>query len=146
MATEGPLWKDGAQMTASANLWNPGSALAGPGGSGQFLAVSVSGSRTLNVASAATWTPPNSGFYGILQNTPALGAPCDVALPGSIGKAVLAGAVTAGQLLMINAADGRLTLFVAGSHNWIVAMALETGAAANDLVTCAVLAPTLGLT
>lgn len=146
MATEAPLWIDGAQTTAAANLYNPGTPLLGPQGSGQFLAVTLVGSRSVNIANAATWTPPASGFYGILQNTPTLGAPAAVALPMSIAKAVVAGAVTAGQLLMINAADGRLTPFVAGANNWAVAMAIESAAAANDVIVVQVLPPTRGLT
>ena len=48
MTTEAPLQKDGAQCVAAANYWNPTTALFGPQGSGQFLAVFLSAARTVS--------------------------------------------------------------------------------------------------
>jgi hypothetical protein len=146
MATEGPLYRDGAQCVAAANYFNPASALSGPGGSGQFLAVFISAARTVSLAIVATWVPPAGGFYGILQNTPPLGIAADVALPPSITKAVAGNTWTVGQQLMVLAdGTGRLTPFVAGAHNWIVAQALEAAGAANAVVAVQLVGPTLGV-
>jgi hypothetical protein len=128
MATEGPLLKDGAQCVAAANYWNPASALDGPNGSGQFLAVYVSAART--VAAVAT---EGVAMYGILQNTPALGQAADVAIVG-VSKMVAGAAITAGAELMTDA-NGRLIAWVGGSDYVKVGRALEAAGAANDIFT-----------
>ncbi len=68
MATEAPLMRDGAQCVAAANYYNPASALPGPNGSGQFLAVYVSAARTVSILATQ-----GANVYGILQNTPVRG-------------------------------------------------------------------------
>jgi hypothetical protein len=120
MALDTPLQRDGSQMTASANFWNPVSALAGPAGSGQFLAVVISGSRTLAIASSPTASP----IYGVLQNTPIQTDACDVGV-GGISKMVAGAAITAGAELMVDA-SGRFITWTAGAGNFKVGMALET--------------------
>jgi hypothetical protein len=124
MATESPMMNDGAQTVAAANYYNPGSALAGPGGSGQFLAVALSQSadRTSVLASVL-----GQQIYGILQNKPALGEVCDVCIHG-ISKAVVgAAATTRGKPQMVDA-TGAITDWTAGSSYAQVGYALESGA------------------
>lgn len=128
MATEGPLFKDGAQTTAAANYYNPASALDGPNGSGQFLAVYVSASRT--VALVAT---EGVAMYGVLQNTPTEGEAADVALAG-ISKMVAGAAINAGAEVMTDA-NGRFIPWVSGSDYVKVGRALEAAGAAGDVFT-----------
>jgi hypothetical protein len=130
MATEGPMIHDGAQCVASANYWNPGTPLFGPNGSGQFLAVNISAARTV-----AIQTSIGGIFYGILQNTPALGQAADVALPGSITKAVAGAAIAAGALVMVEATNGRLITWTAGTLYYVAGIALEAAGAANNIFT-----------
>jgi hypothetical protein len=66
MATEAPNLRDGT-CQAAANYWNPVSALFGPAGSGQFLAVTLTGT-TANVVTLVTAS--TQMVYGILQNSP----------------------------------------------------------------------------
>ena len=121
MASESPLIHDGAQLTATANYYNPGSALAGPGGSGQFLGVIVSQSadRKATVAGAGVQ------IYGVLQNKPASAEVCDIGIFG-ITKAVAgASAVTHGKPQMTDS-TGAFTDWVSGSANAQVGIALES--------------------
>src|SRR5258707_4638088 len=89
MATEAPLIRDGSQCQAAANYWNPGSALFGPAGSGQFLAVTLTGTtaRLVTLVTASTQM-----VYGILQNSPDINQAADVGIFG-VSKAV-SGATT----------------------------------------------------
>jgi hypothetical protein len=132
MATEGNQIRDGAQMQAAANYWNPSTALYGQAGSGQFLAVSVTAARTVTIVAAAASTTP---IYGILQNMPDIGQAADVCVFG-VTKYVAGAAVTAGAELMIDSAQaGRLITWVTGSHNYSHGIALDTVAAANAIGT-----------
>src|SRR6516164_528862 len=131
MTTESPLMKDGAQCVAAANLWNPGTALYGPQGSGQFLLVNISASRTVALNTAA-----GGVCYGVLQNAPAAGQAADVAI-GGITKVVVGAAVTAGQELQSDT-NGRAITFSSGRK---VGLALESAAGANAMISMLVYTP-----
>lgn len=124
MATESPLLHDGSQTTAIANYYNPGSALAGPGGSGQYLAVLLSQvtDRKVILASAL-----GQQIYGVLQNKPALGQAADVGIFGVTKAVAGASAVTRGKPQMVDA-TGAFTDWTAGSAYAQVGYALESAA------------------
>lgn len=126
LATESPLIHDGSQTTASADMSNTGG-LDGPSGSGQFLAVVVSGPRAVAVATAGV------AVYGILQNKPKSGEAADVGIVG-VTKAVAGAAVTSPQLLQTDA-NGRLIPATSTLHR--VAMAIESAAATGVIFTVA---------
>lgn len=123
MATESPLIRDGAQTVAAANYGNTQS-LAGPSGSGQFLAVALSSAvdRTSVLASVQ-----GQQIYGILQNKPAAGEAADVGIFGITKAVVGAAGSTRGHTQMVDA-TGAITDWVAGSANAQIGYALETGA------------------
>lgn len=127
MATESPLLVD-SNTIAAANYFNPGSALSGPNGSGQFLAVkqSASADRTSTLANSG-----GEDILGILQNTPLQGDAAAVGFSGT-SKAVVGAAVTRGDKLMT---DTSARLITATTGNFVVAEALESGAGANDIIT-----------
>lgn len=136
MATEGPLVHDGSQCSANANYYNPGVALAGVAGSGQFLAVVLSASRVVSIASNAT-TP----VYGILQNTPLATDPADVGISG-ISKAVAGATIAFGQEVM-SGTDGRLIPYVIGaSTNFKCGLAIEA-AVANQVFSMMIYNPSV---
>jgi hypothetical protein len=123
MATESPLIHDGAQTVAAANYGNA-AGLAGPSGSGQFLAVALSqaADRTSVLASVA-----GQQIYGILQNKPALGEVADVAIFG-VSKAVVgAAASTRGKPQMVDA-TGAITDWTATGNKAQIGYAIESGA------------------
>ncbi len=124
MATEGVLLRDGANTVAAANYYNPAVALAGPNGSGQYLAVKISAANTVTLA-----TTGGEVIYGILQNTPELGSPADVAIVGD-SKAVAGAAILAGDALMTDT-SGRL--ITATSTNHVVGQAITAASAAGVL-------------
>lgn len=122
MATDSPLIHDGAQTVAAANYGNSQS-LAGPSGSGQFLAVAASQSadRTSVLASSA-----GQQIYGILQNKPATGEACDVGIFG-VTKAVVGSAgSTHGKPQMVDS-TGAVTDWTATGNKAQIGYALETG-------------------
>jgi len=134
MATDSPLIHDGSQMVAAANYYNPASALAGPGGSGQFLGVNISASRTV-----AVQTTVGGQIYGVMQNTPPSGIAADVGIAG-ITKMVAGASITAGAELMVDA-SGRFITWVSGSGYFKVGQALETTSAANNVFTGMIYTP-----
>jgi hypothetical protein len=134
MALDSPLLRDGSQHVAFANFFNPAVPLAGPGGSGQFLAVAFQASRVLQIASA-----PTSIIYGVLQNTPTIGLACDVGI-GGISKMVAGAGITFGAELMIDS-SGRFITWVAGAANFKVGMAMETVGAVNQVFTGLIYVP-----
>jgi hypothetical protein len=141
MATEGPLYRDGAQCVAAANYWNPATTLYGTNGSGQFLVVRISAARTVALA-----TVPTAVSYGVLQNTPDIGQAADVALAPSITKVVSGGAnsgvVAAGVPLMVDATQpGCVCLWVAGAANYVIGYSIEAAAAANAVFTAVLTSP-----
>lgn len=102
MATESPLIHDGGQnvLSTAADFRNSaitGTTLAGPNGSGQFLAVvfSTTVDRTINGASTAAGTR----IYGICQNKPRAGEAIDVGILG-VSKCVAGAAITRGSEVM----------------------------------------------
>lgn len=123
MASESPLVRDGAQTVAAANYYNPGSVLAGPGGSGQFLAVALSSSanRTSVLASVA-----GQQIYGVLQNKPVAGEVCDVGIVGVTKAMVGSAAATRGHAAMVDA-TGAFTDWTSTGNKAQVGYFLETG-------------------
>jgi hypothetical protein len=107
MAVEGVMIRDGNSV-AGQDLSNT-AGLAGPNGSGQFLAVkqSTAADRTVLLANAA-----NTDVYGILQNKPKQGEAADVCYSG-ISKAVFGGTVTAKDFLTTDS-SGRLVTATTG--------------------------------
>lgn len=125
MAVEGVMLRDG-NTVAAANYYNPGTPLLGPNGSGQFLAVRLSTAADNTSVLEVTGGVP---IFGILQNTPVQGDPCDVAVIGE-SKAVAGAAVAHGDLLMTDT-HGRLILATTG--NQVVGQAKEAAGAAGDV-------------
>ena len=125
MSTETSLLHYGS-CVAAANYGN-GASLAGSNtsgttggstGSGQYLAVLVSASRTVALASST-----GQQILGILQNKPALGQSADVGFIGE-SKAVAGGTIAAGAQLMVNG-SAQLVTWTAGSGYAQVATAIE---------------------
>lgn len=123
MATESPLIHDGAQTVAAANYSN-GAGLAGPGGSGQFLAVALSqaADRTSLLASVL-----GQQVYGILQNKPVAGEVADVGIFGVTKAVVGASGSTRGKPQMVDA-TGAITDWVSGAASAQIGYAIESGA------------------
>lgn len=121
-----------AWYVAAANYWNPASALAGPGGSGQFLAVAVSAvaDHTVVLASGA-----GQKILGILQNKPALGEVAEVAIHGITKAMVGAAGSTRGSPQMVDA-TGAITDWTAGTAKAQIGYAGMTGVSGQviDLV------------
>lgn len=138
MATEGPLYLDGAQCQAAANYWNPASALYGVNGSGQFLFVRLSAARTVAISTVAT-----AVSYGVLQNTPDIGQAALVALAPSITKVVAgAAAISAGAPLMVDPTNvGCAMTWVAGSAFYVLGYAIEAAPAAGAVFTAVLTSP-----
>lgn len=134
MATDSPLVHDGAQCTAFANYYNPASALAGPGGSGQFLGVVLQASKVVQIQ-----TTIGGIVYGVLQNTPPIGIAADVGIAG-ISKMVVGASVTFGAELMVDA-SGRFITWVAGSGYFKCGMSLETTSGANNIISGMIYVP-----
>ena len=118
MATEGPLFHDGSQTTAAADL-----------SSSQFYAVKITAARQVNLASTG-----GEAIYGILQNKPLSGQAADVGIFG-ISKAVAGAAFSAGAALMTDT-SGRLITQTGSTHR--IAVAIEAATAAGQLITVAV--------
>jgi hypothetical protein len=124
MSFETELLHDGTQV-AAANYYNPSSPLAGPSGSGQFLAVVQSQSADLTVVLASV---AGSQINGVLQNKPIAGEVADVGF-GGVSKAVVGSAgSTHGKPQMVDA-TGAFTDWTAGSGYAQVGMARESGTA-----------------
>jgi hypothetical protein len=126
MATETPLISIGSQVTAAADLSGVTSTLAGPNGSGQYLAVKITAARQVNLANTG-----GEAVLGILQNTPASGQACDVGFVG-VSKAVAGAAVAAGAELMT---DTSARVITRTSTNHQVGVALEAATAAGQLIS-----------
>jgi hypothetical protein len=147
-ATEGPFIKDGAQTVLSTtqdarNSTLTGTTLAGPSGSGQFLAVVLSAARTVSIASSLSQSQfgtAGSMFYGILQNKPRPAEAADVLIFG-VSK-VVAGStsITAGSFLMMSTAggsslNGSVNLWSTGPK---IGLALEAPTAVGQVITAAI--------
>lgn len=107
MAVEGVMQRDG-NCVAGQNLSNT-AGLAGPGGSGQFLAMKLStaADRTILLQNAA-----NADVYGILQNKPVSGDAGDVCFSG-VSKVVY-GATVAANAFLTTDSSGRLVTATTG--------------------------------
>lgn len=139
MATEGPLLHDGSQCTAFANYYNPSSALAGPGGSGQFLFVSMQASRVVQVC-----TTSGGQAYGVLQNTPMATEAADIGFLG-VSKVVAGASITFGAEIMCDA-SGRAITWTTGGDKYKMGVALETVGAAGTLFSALIYPPSQGST
>lgn len=106
MAVEGVMVRDG-NCVAAQDFSNT-AALAGPNGSGQFLAVKQStvADRSILIAGA------NADIYGILQNKPKNGEAGDVCISG-LSKAVYGATIVAAAFLTTDA-SGRLVTATTG--------------------------------
>lgn len=117
---------------AAANYWNPGSALAGPGGSGQYLAVALSASadHTVVLASVA-----GQKILGILQNKPVLGEVADVCIHGVTKAMVGSAGSTHGSAQMVDA-TGAITDWTSSGNKAQIGYAGMTGVSGQviDLV------------
>jgi hypothetical protein len=120
MATEGVWLKDGGNTVAGVDFSNTGG-LAGPSGSGQFLAVKLSTAADRTVLLAAT---QGLQIMGVLQNKPKLGQAADVVLAG-VSKLFAGGTVTRGDKLMIDG-SGRFITWTSGSGYAQVGQAYES--------------------
>ncbi|HVM96149.1 MAG TPA: hypothetical protein VMT89_07155 [Candidatus Acidoferrales bacterium] len=141
MANESPLLHDGSQCILGFDARNStlsGTTLAGPSGSGQYLAVRLSTTvdRTVILASTVgTGVKP----YGILQNKGSTGQVADVGIFG-ISKAVCGATsnITGGSLLMVtNSTAGTLIAFSSAADKYPIGIALETPTAAGAVFTVA---------
>src|SRR5260221_7262925 len=104
MATESPLIHDGGQNLLSTasdfrNSTVTGSTLAGPSGSGQFLAVVQSTTVDRTLALPATGGSSGVQIYGICQNKPRAGEVIDVGVFG-VSKCVAGATIVRGQRVM----------------------------------------------
>ncbi|SRR5258708_7496879 len=129
MATEAPLLHH-SQCTAGVNMSSTGG-LNGFNGSGQFLVVGFTATRSVVIPLNATIQPA-----GILQNDPISGFVADIGFLG-ITK-VIAGVVTsvvAGAPVMAEASTGgRVIVFGTPATNIAVGYAMETPAAINNVI------------
>jgi hypothetical protein len=120
MSLDTSLTHDGTLTTAFANYYNPLTPLAGPGGSGQFLAMVFQANHVSQVQ-----TTQGGPMIGVLQNTPLVFDPCDIGISG-ITKAVAGAAVTFGQELMVDS-SGRFIPWLAGPSNLLAGATWTTG-------------------
>lgn len=121
MAVEGPNIHVGT-LLAAANYSNT-AGLAGPSGSGQFLAVAPTAGTSMSVTLASV---AGQAICGILQNKPLAGQAADVVFLG-ISKAVVAAAgSTAGSTQMVTA-TGAVTDWTSTGNKRQIGYALETG-------------------
>lgn len=137
MATESPLIHDGGQCILGFDARNStysGSTLAGPSGSGQYLAVLMSTvARTVLLASTAT---AGVQAYGILQNKGSTGSVADVGIFG-ISKAVAGLTITVSQQLEVSStAAGTLIPLSSATGIYPIGVAL-TAASVGDVFTIA---------
>lgn len=117
-ATDTPILQDGAQTTAGTDLSGVTTTLEGWQGSGQFLAVILTGARTVGLPTAST-----NAIYGVLQNKPAAGQAADVALEG-VCKAMSGGVINAAAAVMATS-NGDFVAWTSGSGYTLVGYAVE---------------------
>jgi hypothetical protein len=148
MATESPLIHDGGQSILSSsqdarNSTLTGTTLAGPNGSGQYLAVTISTGRTISLLSTTNsnnLSSANQLFYGILQNKPRPGDACDVGIFG-ISKVVGgSSAVAGGTMLQASSTSaGTLVPWTSGTGR-PVAYAIENCLSVGAVFTAFIIA------
>jgi len=144
MATESPLIVDGSQTTANTDMSGPapfgtGATLAGQGGSGQFLAVNIVGSRLVDIVATG-----EVAVYGIVQNKPRAGQAAAVGIMG-VTKACAGAAVSSGAALQVMD-DGSGRLITHASTAVQVAVALEAAAGSTSIFTVALIPNASALT
>lgn len=135
MATEGPLVHDGSQTTAATDLSGITSTLAGQNGTGQFLAVYLSGARQVSLVTTA-----GNFMYGVLQNKPQVGQAADVGISG-VSKMMAGGSIAAGAYVTPTTTGAFITASSVQAH---VAVAIEAAAAAGVIFTGAMVPGALG--
>lgn len=143
-ATESPLIHDGAQTVLSTgfdarNSTLTGTTLSGPNGSGQFLCVTVTASRTVSIASSTAGASfATQPFYGILQNKPRAGEAADVGIFG-VSK-VVAGStsILAGSVLMPSTINGGQVDLWATGKGPRIGVALENPTSTGQVITAAI--------
>jgi hypothetical protein len=132
MSIDGSLIHDGGLTTSFANYYNPvNTTLAGPGNTGQYLAMVLQGMTTnpFGTQRVSQIQVNQGGFMiGVLQNTPQTFDPCDIGIMG-ISKAVAGAALTIGTELMVDS-SGRFIPWLAGPSNLLAAATWTTGVAA----------------
>jgi hypothetical protein len=150
-ATESPLIHDGgngflATGSDARNSTITGTTLAGPNGSGQFLAVYLSTARTYSFVSTTTVNLSTVAIVaGLLQNKPAGGQAADVGIFG-LSKAVSgSSAVSGGQALMISSTNAGVLVPWATGGGRPFAMAYENATAVGAVFTVFLPGPAVGL-
>jgi hypothetical protein len=151
MATESPLIHDGGNgflSTASdaRNSTITGTTLAGPNGSGQFLAVYLSTGRTYSFCSTTIQNLSSVSIAaGLLQNKPAGGQAADVGIFG-LSKAVSgSSAITGGQALQISSTNAGVLVPWVGGNGRPFAMAYENALTVGAVFTVFLPGPGPGL-
>lgn len=141
MATESPLIHDGSQTVAGFDGRNSsitGTTLAGPNGSAQFLAVTLSTSSSRTVAITSSGASTGAIIYGILQNKPSTGIAADVGIFG-VSKVVAGStAIGSGMDLMVSATAGGVLIPYSssvGAGVARVARSLETATTIGQVFT-----------
>jgi hypothetical protein len=94
----------------------------------QFYAVKITAANVVNLTTVA-----GEPCFGILQNTPTAGQPCDVQCGTGKTKAKAGAGVAAGARVMAGA-DGRI-ITAATTGSTCIGWAMEAALAANNLFT-----------
>ncbi len=142
------LTHDGTLTTAFANYYNPLAGFAGPGGSGQFLAMNFQANHISQIQ-----TSQGGPMIGVLQNSPVAGDACDIGI-GGITKAVAGAALTFGQELMVsggvitgaNAVAGSFIPWLPGPSNLLANASWTTGVATITMLAANPGSVTAGMT
>lgn len=121
MAVEGPNLHVGTWV-AAANYSNT-AGLAGPSGSGQFLAVAPTAGTAMSVTLASV---AGQAICGILQNKPLAGQAADFVFAGITKAVVAAAGSTAGSPQMVTA-TGAITDWTSTGNKRQIGYAQETG-------------------
>ena len=103
----------------------------------QFYFVKLASATTVNVCTAITDVP-----IGILQNAPASGGACTIAIFG-ISKVVADGTLAAGNLIGTSA-DSQADAIVAGTDTTVYTMGVAIGAASAGETSTMFLNPSFG--
>lgn len=110
-------FRAGADLSASTN---------------RYTAVKIAADGDIETAGANSMD-----FIGFLQNLPASGGACEIAVGGGGSKAISGGSITAGDRLTTDA-NGALVTITTGQTKMAAAIALE-GAASGDIFAVFVL-------
>lgn len=135
MAVDNVLIRDGAICQSFADYTITGGK-AGPGGSGQFLAVAFQAAKVLQIN-----TSPTVLTYGILQNMPPANGACDVGIAG-ITKVVAGAGIAANVEVMVDG-SGRIITWTAAGTRYKIGLCLEA-AVLNQVVSMLIYTPNIG--